>query len=52
LAELLRDPIGAAQIGMAGQRAIEVRHHAEAMARQTLELYRRLAASDRSGEAN
>ncbi len=52
LAKLLRDPIGAAQLGMAGQRAIEDRYHAEAMAQQTLELYRRLAASTRSSAAN
>jgi len=43
LAELLRDPIRATQLGLTGQQAIEDRYHADAMARQTLELYRRFA---------
>lgn len=42
LAELLRDPIRATQLGLAGQQAVEDRYHAEAMARQTIELYQRL----------
>ena len=42
LAELLRDPVRSAQLGSAGQQAIQDRYHAAAMARQTLELYRRL----------
>jgi glycosyltransferase involved in cell wall biosynthesis len=46
LAELLNDPIRATQLGLAGQRAIEDRYHAKAMAEQTLELYRRLASDD------
>jgi len=44
LAELLSDPIRGTQLGLAGQQAIEDRYHAAAMARQTLELYRRLVA--------
>ena len=40
LAELLRDPVRATQLGLAGQQAIQDRYHATAMARQTLELYR------------
>jgi glycosyltransferase involved in cell wall biosynthesis len=43
LAELIRDPLRAAQFGLAGQKAIQDRYHAAAMARQTLELYRQLA---------
>jgi glycosyltransferase involved in cell wall biosynthesis len=44
LAELLRDPIRAAQLGLAGQQAMENRYHAQAMARQTLDLYRQLCS--------
>ena len=44
LAETLRDPIRAKQLGMNGQRAIEDRYHAKAMAQQTLELYRQLCS--------
>jgi glycosyltransferase involved in cell wall biosynthesis len=44
LAELLRDPLGAKQLGLAGQQAIHDRYAAAAMARQTLDLYRQLAA--------
>jgi glycosyltransferase involved in cell wall biosynthesis len=44
LGELLRDPERARQLGLAGQRAVHERYHAETMARQTLELYRRLTA--------
>ena len=43
LAELIRDPLRAAQFGLAGQKAIQDRYHAAAMARQTLDLYRQLA---------
>jgi glycosyltransferase involved in cell wall biosynthesis len=39
LAELLRDPVRAAQLGLAGQQAIEDRYHAKAMAEKTLALY-------------
>ena len=42
LAQLLRDPLLATQLGLAGQQAIEDRYHARAMAEQTLELYRGL----------
>jgi glycosyltransferase involved in cell wall biosynthesis len=45
LAELLRDPIRASQLGLAGQQAIEDRYHAAAMARQTLDLYQTLTRS-------
>ena len=45
LAELLNDPVRAAQLGLTGQQAIQDRYHAAAMARQTLELYHRLIAS-------
>src|SRR4051794_2989219 len=41
---LLRDPLQAAQFGLAGQRAVQDRYHASAMARQTRELYRTLLA--------
>jgi glycosyltransferase involved in cell wall biosynthesis len=44
LAELLRDPERARQLGFAGQRAVHERYHAEAMARETLGLYRELTA--------
>ena len=44
LAELLRDPQRAMQLGLDGQQAIQDRYHAGAMARQTLELYQSLAA--------
>ena len=43
LAELLLDPIRSAQLGLAGQQAIEDRYHAPAMARQTLQLYQHLS---------
>jgi glycosyltransferase involved in cell wall biosynthesis len=42
LAALLRDPIQATQLGLAGQQAIEDRYHAKAMAQRTIELYRQL----------
>jgi glycosyltransferase involved in cell wall biosynthesis len=45
LAELLRNPDQAQELGRAGQQAVQDRYHAAAMARQTLELYRRLAAT-------
>ncbi len=47
LAELLCDPIRAAQLGLAGQLAVEDRYHAQAMARQTIELYQRLIGKTR-----
>jgi len=43
LAELLRDPVRATQLGLAGQQAIQDRYHAAEMARQTQKLYRELA---------
>jgi glycosyltransferase involved in cell wall biosynthesis len=46
LAELLLDPIRAVQLGLAGQQAVEDRYHAEAMAEQTRDLYRRLCSND------
>ena len=39
LAELLRDPLKATQLGLAGQQAIHDRYHARAMAEQTQALY-------------
>jgi glycosyltransferase involved in cell wall biosynthesis len=42
LAELLRDPIRATELGLKGQQAVQDRYHAGAMARQTLELYHQL----------
>jgi glycosyltransferase involved in cell wall biosynthesis len=42
IAELLRDPIRATQLGLSGQLAIHDRYHAAAMARQTVELYLRI----------
>jgi glycosyltransferase involved in cell wall biosynthesis len=47
IAQLLRDPVRAAQLGMNGRRAIHGRYHAGAMARQTLDLYRWLVDSGR-----
>lgn len=44
LAELLKDPARAAEMGQAGQAAIHERYRAEIMARQTRELYARLIA--------
>jgi glycosyltransferase involved in cell wall biosynthesis len=43
MAQLLRDPIQATELGLAGQRAIHDRYHARRMAEQTRELYRQLA---------
>jgi glycosyltransferase involved in cell wall biosynthesis len=40
IAELLRDPVRATQLGLNGQLAVHDRYHAPAMARQTVELYR------------
>jgi glycosyltransferase involved in cell wall biosynthesis len=45
LAELLRGPIHATQLGLTGQRTVHERYHAAAMARQTRDLYRQLAAT-------
>ena len=42
IAELLRDPTRATQLGLMGQQAIHHRYHAAEMARQTIELYRQL----------
>jgi glycosyltransferase involved in cell wall biosynthesis len=42
IAELLRDPARATQLGLNGQLAIHDRYHAPAMARQTVDLYRRV----------
>jgi glycosyltransferase involved in cell wall biosynthesis len=43
IAQLLRDPIRATQIGLAGQQAIRDRYHAAEMARQTLAIYRQMS---------
>lgn len=43
IAELLRDPIRAAQLGLDGQLAIHDRYHAAAMAQQTIALYRQIS---------
>ena len=48
LAELLRDPVRATQLGLTGQQAIHDRYHAAAMARQTLDLYRQLIPTSRT----
>jgi glycosyltransferase involved in cell wall biosynthesis len=42
IAELLRDPVRAIQLGLNGQLAVHDRYHAPAMARQTVDLYRQL----------
>lgn len=42
IAELLRDPARATQLGLNGQRAVHDRYHAPAMARQTANLYRNI----------
>jgi glycosyltransferase involved in cell wall biosynthesis len=42
VAELLRDPTRASQLGLNGQVAIYDRYHATTMARQTADLYRQL----------
>jgi glycosyltransferase involved in cell wall biosynthesis len=42
IADLLRDPTRATQLGLNGQRVIHDRYHAAAMARQTVDLYRQL----------
>jgi glycosyltransferase involved in cell wall biosynthesis len=44
IAELLRNPAHAAELGRSGQQAIHRRYHAAAMARKTVELYQRLAS--------
>jgi glycosyltransferase involved in cell wall biosynthesis len=46
LAEMLRQPLRAAQFGAAGQVAIHDRYHAKAMARRTLQLYANLVGFD------
>jgi glycosyltransferase involved in cell wall biosynthesis len=45
IAELLRNPARAAELGRAGQQAVHDRYHATAMAQNTLVLYQRLATS-------
>jgi hypothetical protein len=42
IAELLRDPLRATELGRTGQQVIYDRYHAAAMARQTRDLYLRL----------
>ena len=42
IAELLRDPVRATQLGLNGQLAIHDRYHAAAMAQQTVDLYRHI----------
>ena len=44
LAELLRDPLRAKQLGLAGQHAIRSDYDAATMARKTIEFYRQLPA--------
>ncbi len=48
LAELLNDPVRATELGLMGQQAVFDRYHADAMARQTRELYQALFAGNRS----
>lgn len=48
LAELLLDLVRARELGLAGQQSIQDRYHAEAMARQTVELYERLTAGKKA----
>jgi glycosyltransferase involved in cell wall biosynthesis len=50
--QLLRDPVRAAQLGLAGQRAIEDRYHARRMAEQTVQLYRQLVSGDKKLASN
>jgi glycosyltransferase involved in cell wall biosynthesis len=45
IAELLRDPVRATQLGLSGQRAIHDRYNSAMMARQTVELYQQLVAT-------
>jgi glycosyltransferase involved in cell wall biosynthesis len=40
IAELLRDPTRASELGLAGQQVVNDRYHAPRMARQTIDLYR------------
>jgi glycosyltransferase involved in cell wall biosynthesis len=42
LADLLLDPVRAALLGLTGQQAIQDHYHAQAMAQQTLNIYRRM----------
>jgi glycosyltransferase involved in cell wall biosynthesis len=49
LAELLRDPMRATQLGLAGQQAIQDRYHAAEMARQTRDLYVLLGGQPQNG---
>jgi glycosyltransferase involved in cell wall biosynthesis len=49
LAQLLRDPNRAHQLGASGQAAIHERYHASEMARKTLDLYCRLIEANRLG---
>jgi glycosyltransferase involved in cell wall biosynthesis len=42
IGELLRDPVRATQLGLNGQHSIYERYHALAMARKTIELYKRV----------
>jgi glycosyltransferase involved in cell wall biosynthesis len=49
LSELLRDPLKATQLGLAGQQAIHNRYHARAMAEQTRALYRLIVDASRKG---
>jgi glycosyltransferase involved in cell wall biosynthesis len=51
LDELLRDPVRATQLGLAGQRAVQDRYHATAMARQTRDLYQMLLGRNRSNRS-
>ncbi|MEX0643015.1 MAG: glycosyltransferase family 4 protein [Pirellulales bacterium] len=49
LAELLQDPLRAAELGLNGQQAIHDRYHAAEMARRTRELYLRLGDRPKNG---
>jgi glycosyltransferase involved in cell wall biosynthesis len=49
LAELLKDTVRASTLGLMGQQAVHDRYNAEAMARNTRELYQALLTRSRSG---
>jgi glycosyltransferase involved in cell wall biosynthesis len=49
LAELLRDPLRAAELGLRGQQAVVDHYHARRMAEETLGLYRQLSAGAAAG---
>jgi glycosyltransferase involved in cell wall biosynthesis len=49
LADLLRDPARAAELGRNGRQAVQDRYHAAEMARKTRELYLRLGGQPKNG---